>query len=162
MGPTVAIGEELGLQVNAKGAGKGKVSCVVVQPDGSEVEAEVVENDDGTFDIFYTAPEPGSYVIYVRFGGENIPRSPFKVTVSFASFGSPVGEQQMEICLCFSVSGLFGGGETKKGGPCVLRPHRAHDAFMTSPRRTKQTAVCVYACFYSRRVHGVDLHSSTD
>lgn len=67
--------------VNAKGAGKGKVSCVVVQPDGSEVEAEVLENEDGTFDIFYTAPAPGNYVIYVRFGGENIPRSPFKVMV---------------------------------------------------------------------------------
>ncbi|XP_045932536.1 filamin-B isoform X1 [Micropterus dolomieu] len=79
VGPTVAIGEELGLVVNAKGAGKGKVSCVVVQPDGSEVEAEVMENEDGTFDIFYTAPAPGNYVIYVRFGGENIPRSPFKV-----------------------------------------------------------------------------------
>ncbi|XP_074525668.1 filamin B a [Halichoeres trimaculatus] len=82
VGPTVAIGEELGLVVNAKGAGKGKVSCVVVQPDGSEVEAEVLENEDGTFDIFYTAPAPGNYVIYVRFGGENIPRSPFKVMVT--------------------------------------------------------------------------------
>ncbi|KAF1391122.1 hypothetical protein PFLUV_G00038600 [Perca fluviatilis] len=79
VGPTVSIGEELGLVVNAKAAGKGKVSCVVVQPDGSEVEAEVLENEDGTFDIFYTAPAPGNYVIYVRFGGENIPRSPFKV-----------------------------------------------------------------------------------
>ncbi|XP_030274937.1 filamin-B-like isoform X1 [Sparus aurata] len=79
VGPTVAIGEELSLVVNAKGAGKGKVSCVVVQPDGSEVEAEVLENEDGTFDIFYTALAPGNYVIYVRFGGENIPRSPFKV-----------------------------------------------------------------------------------
>ncbi|KAM7005423.1 filamin B a isoform 1-T1 [Tautogolabrus adspersus] len=79
VGPTVAIGEELGLVVNTKGAGKGKVSCVVIQPDGSEVEAEVLENEDGTFDIFYTAPAPGNYVIYVRFGGENIPRSPFKV-----------------------------------------------------------------------------------
>ncbi|XP_029947767.1 filamin B a isoform X1 [Salarias fasciatus] len=79
VGPTVAIGEELGLVVDAKGAGKGKVSCVVVQPDGSEVEAQVVENEDGTFDIFYTAQAPGNYVIYVRFGGENIPRSPFKV-----------------------------------------------------------------------------------
>lgn len=147
MGPTVAIGEELGLKVNTKGAGKGKVSCVVVQPDGSEVEAEVVENDDGTFDIFYTAPEPGSYVIYVRFGGENIPRSPFKVTVSFASFwisswrtadGDLVVFQRVGVCL---------GGKTKKVGPCVLRPHRAHDAFMTSPRRAKQTAVCVYASF---------------
>ncbi|XP_023265214.1 filamin-B-like isoform X2 [Seriola lalandi dorsalis] len=82
VGPTVAIGEELGLVVNAKGAGKGKVSCVIVQPDGSEVEAEVLENEDGTFDIFYTAPAPGNYVIYVRFGGENIPRSPFKVMVT--------------------------------------------------------------------------------
>ncbi|XP_060897717.1 filamin-B isoform X1 [Labrus mixtus] len=79
VGPTVAIGEEVGLVVNTKGAGKGKVSCVVVQPDGSEVEAEVLENEDGTFDIFYTALAPGNYVIYVRFGGENIPRSPFKV-----------------------------------------------------------------------------------
>lgn len=82
VGPTVAIGEELGMVVNTKGAGKGKVSCVVVQPDGSEVEAEVLENEDGTFDIFYTAPAPGNYVIYVRFGGENIPHSPFNVTVS--------------------------------------------------------------------------------
>uniref|UniRef100_A0A3Q4HHD8 Filamin B n=1 Tax=Neolamprologus brichardi TaxID=32507 RepID=A0A3Q4HHD8_NEOBR len=86
VGPTVAIGEELGLVVNAKGAGKGKVSCVVVQPDGTEVEAEVLENEDGTFDIFYTAPAPGNYVIYVRFGGENIPRSPFKVTVTSESY----------------------------------------------------------------------------
>lgn len=82
VGPTVVIGEELGLQVNAKGAGKGKVSCVVVQPDGTEVEAEVIENQDGTFDIFYTAPFPGNYVIYVRFGGENVPHSPFNVTAT--------------------------------------------------------------------------------
>ncbi|KAF7207732.1 filamin-B isoform X1 [Nothobranchius furzeri] len=92
VGPTVAIGEELGLVVNAKAAGKGKVSCVVVQPDGTEVEAEVFENEDGTFDIFYTALAPGNYVIYVRFGGENIPRSPFKV---MATDEVPIMQQQM-------------------------------------------------------------------
>uniref|UniRef100_A0A9J7X8A7 Filamin B n=1 Tax=Cyprinus carpio carpio TaxID=630221 RepID=A0A9J7X8A7_CYPCA len=81
IGPTIGIGEEVGFAVNTKGAGKGKVSCIVVTPDGTEVEAEVIENVDGTFDIFYTAPKPGTYVIYVRFGGENIPRSPFKVMV---------------------------------------------------------------------------------
>uniref|UniRef100_A0A673G7J8 Filamin-B-like n=1 Tax=Sinocyclocheilus rhinocerous TaxID=307959 RepID=A0A673G7J8_9TELE len=79
IGPTIGIGEEVGFVVNTKGAGKGKVSCIVVTPDGTEVEAEVIENVDGTFDIFYTAPKLGTYVIYVRFGGENIPRSPFKV-----------------------------------------------------------------------------------
>lgn len=90
VGPTVAIGQEMSLAVNTKGAGKGKVCCVVVQPDGSEVEAEVVENPDGTFDIFYTAPAPGNYVIFVRFGGENIPRSPFKVMVRTAFLPLPV------------------------------------------------------------------------
>uniref|UniRef100_A0A8C4EKZ8 Filamin B n=1 Tax=Dicentrarchus labrax TaxID=13489 RepID=A0A8C4EKZ8_DICLA len=109
VGPTVAIGEELGLVVNAKGAGKGKVSCVVVQPDGSEVEAEVLENEDGTFDIFYTAPAPGNYVIYVRFGGENIPRSPFKVMVredaELCSFWLEICKQYVSLIVCLLVSG---------------------------------------------------------
>lgn len=82
MGPKVAIGQELGLVVNTKSAGKGRVTCVVKQPDGSEVDAVVLENEDSTFDIFYTTPAPGNYIISVRFGGENIPCSPFKVTVS--------------------------------------------------------------------------------
>uniref|UniRef100_A0A671RIR5 Filamin-B-like n=1 Tax=Sinocyclocheilus anshuiensis TaxID=1608454 RepID=A0A671RIR5_9TELE len=86
IGPTIGIGEEVGFVVNTKGAGKGKVSCIVVTPDGTEVEAEVIENVDGTFDIFYTAPKPGTYVIYVRFGGENIPRSPFKVMVTDGAY----------------------------------------------------------------------------
>uniref|UniRef100_A0A8C1JVM4 Filamin B n=1 Tax=Cyprinus carpio TaxID=7962 RepID=A0A8C1JVM4_CYPCA len=91
IGPTIGIGEEVGFAVNTKGAGKGKVSCIVVTPDGTEVEAEVIENVDGTFDIFYTAPKPGTYVIYVRFGGENIPRSPFKV---MATDEVPMMQQQ--------------------------------------------------------------------
>uniref|UniRef100_A0A8C7H349 Filamin B n=1 Tax=Oncorhynchus kisutch TaxID=8019 RepID=A0A8C7H349_ONCKI len=77
--PIIAVGEEVGFVVNAKAAGKGKVTCIVVTPDGTEVEADVIQNEDGTFDIFYTAPTPGNYVIYVRFGGENVPKSPFKV-----------------------------------------------------------------------------------
>lgn len=51
-------------------------------PDGAELDVDVVENADGTFDIYYTAPEPGKYVITIRFGGEHIPNSPFHVVVS--------------------------------------------------------------------------------
>lgn len=43
---------------------------------------DVTENPDGTFDIYYTAPEPGKYVITIRFGGQHIPKSPFQVMVS--------------------------------------------------------------------------------
>ncbi|XP_061470231.1 filamin-A isoform X1 [Rhineura floridana] len=80
IGPTIQIGEETVITVDAKAAGKGKVTCTVCTPDGTEVDVDVVENEDGTFDIFYTAPQPGKYVICVRFGGEHIPNSPFQVT----------------------------------------------------------------------------------
>ncbi|NWZ99489.1 FLNA protein, partial [Nesospiza acunhae] len=82
LGPTIQLGEQTLITVDAKAAGKGKVTCSVCTPDGSEVDVDVVENPDGTFDIFYTAPQPGKYVICVRFGGEHIPNSPFQVMVS--------------------------------------------------------------------------------
>lgn len=68
--------------MDAKAAGKGKVTCKVSTPDGAELDVDVVENSDGTFDIYYTAPEPGKYIITIRFGGEHIPNSPFHVVVS--------------------------------------------------------------------------------
>uniref|UniRef100_A0A9J8A9C4 Filamin C, gamma b (actin binding protein 280) n=1 Tax=Cyprinus carpio carpio TaxID=630221 RepID=A0A9J8A9C4_CYPCA len=82
LGPTIQIGEETVITVDAKAAGKGKVTCKVSTPDGAELDVDVVENADGTFDIYYTAPEPGKYVITIRFGGEHIPNSPFHVVVS--------------------------------------------------------------------------------
>uniref|UniRef100_A0A8C7F7J1 Filamin C n=1 Tax=Oncorhynchus kisutch TaxID=8019 RepID=A0A8C7F7J1_ONCKI len=82
LGPTIQIGEETVITVDAKAAGKGKVTCKVSTPDGAELDVDVVENSDGTFDIYYTAPEPGKYVITIRFGGEHIPNSPFHVVVT--------------------------------------------------------------------------------
>uniref|UniRef100_A0A8C4YNN5 Filamin B n=1 Tax=Gopherus evgoodei TaxID=1825980 RepID=A0A8C4YNN5_9SAUR len=79
--PKYLTGEEVGFVVDAKSAGKGKVTCTVLTPDGTEAEADVIENEDGTYDIFYTAAKPGTYVIYVRFGGVDIPNSPFTVMV---------------------------------------------------------------------------------
>ncbi|KAA8591193.1 hypothetical protein FQN60_002136 [Etheostoma spectabile] len=80
VGPTIQIGEQTVITVDAKAAGKGKVTCSMCTPEGAELDVDVVENEDGTFDIFYTAPQPGEYVICVRFGGEHIPNSPFQVT----------------------------------------------------------------------------------
>ncbi|KAK2120926.1 hypothetical protein P7K49_002312 [Saguinus oedipus] len=68
------------ITVDMKAAGKGKVTCTVCTPDGSEVDVNVVENEDGTFNI-YTAPQPGKYIICVHFGGEHVPNSPFQVMV---------------------------------------------------------------------------------
>uniref|UniRef100_A0A2K6K6B4 Filamin C n=1 Tax=Rhinopithecus bieti TaxID=61621 RepID=A0A2K6K6B4_RHIBE len=79
LGPRIQIGQETVITVDAKAAGEGKVTCTVSTPDGAELDVDVVENHDGTFDIYYTAPEPGKYVITIRFGGEHIPNSPFHV-----------------------------------------------------------------------------------
>ncbi|XP_061544524.1 filamin-B [Phycodurus eques] len=84
VGPREGLDQELFLLVDAKSAGEGKVNCVVVQPNGSEVDAQVTDNHDGTFDTLCRLPEPGDYVMYVRFGGENIPGSPFKVQATDA------------------------------------------------------------------------------
>uniref|UniRef100_A0A8C0H060 Filamin B n=1 Tax=Chelonoidis abingdonii TaxID=106734 RepID=A0A8C0H060_CHEAB len=87
----INTGEEVGFVVDAKSAGKGKVTCTVLTPDGTEAEADVIENEDGTYDIFYTAAKPGTYVIYVRFGGVDIPNSPFTVMVTEEPY-IPVGD----------------------------------------------------------------------
>ncbi|XP_051545387.1 filamin-C-like [Myxocyprinus asiaticus] len=79
LGPNIKMAEETVISVDAKTAGKGKVTCTVLTPDGMELDMDVIENPDGTFDIYYTAPEPGKYVITIRFGGQHVPNSPFQV-----------------------------------------------------------------------------------
>uniref|UniRef100_A0A4W4DUX2 Calponin-homology (CH) domain-containing protein n=1 Tax=Electrophorus electricus TaxID=8005 RepID=A0A4W4DUX2_ELEEL len=79
LGPTIQTSEETLVSVDAKAAGKGKVTCKVLTPDGTELDVDVRENVDGTFDIYYTAPEPGKYIITIRFGGQHIPNSPFHI-----------------------------------------------------------------------------------
>uniref|UniRef100_A0A671Y2Z2 Filamin C n=1 Tax=Sparus aurata TaxID=8175 RepID=A0A671Y2Z2_SPAAU len=89
---TVSIGghglqtsEDTVITVDAKAAGKGKVTCKVQTPQGMELDMDVVENRDGTFDIYYTAPEPGKYVITIRFGGQNIPKTAARCTLVLTS-----------------------------------------------------------------------------
>uniref|UniRef100_A0A4W5PNZ1 Filamin C n=1 Tax=Hucho hucho TaxID=62062 RepID=A0A4W5PNZ1_9TELE len=77
------VHEEAIVSVDAKAAGKGKVTCSVTTPEGVELDMDVQENRDGTFAIYFTAPEPGKYVITIRFGGQHIPKSPFHVTVEY-------------------------------------------------------------------------------
>ncbi|CAB1413283.1 unnamed protein product [Pleuronectes platessa] len=96
IGPAIQIGEETVITVDAKAAGKGKVTCKVSTPDGAELDVDVVENADGTFDIYYTAPEPGKYVITIRFGGEHIPNSPFHVVATDDPI-SPVDGMEPEL-----------------------------------------------------------------
>ncbi|KAJ8396992.1 hypothetical protein AAFF_G00010460 [Aldrovandia affinis] len=80
VGPTILLGDRAVITVDTRAAGPGQVTCSVLTPDGAEVDVDVMDNGDGTFDIYYTAQQPGNYMVCVRFGGQDIPNSPFHIT----------------------------------------------------------------------------------
>ena len=47
----------------------------------ADAPVEMVEKDDGSYTVTYTAPDPGAYMITVKFYEKNIPGSPFKLEV---------------------------------------------------------------------------------
>ncbi|KAG7454362.1 hypothetical protein MATL_G00258930 [Megalops atlanticus] len=127
LGPTIQIGEETVITVDAKAAGKGKVTCKVSTPDGAELDVDVVENSDGTFDIYYTAPEPGKYVITIRFGGEHIPNSPFHVVATEEPVVPVDGMEPMlrpfNLVIPFTVQKGEITGEVRMPSGKTARPH---------------------------------------
>ncbi|XP_034984429.1 filamin-C isoform X2 [Zootoca vivipara] len=127
LGPTIQIGEETVITVDAKAAGKGKVTCKVSTPDGAELDVDVVENHDGTFDIYYTAPEPGKYVITIRFGGEQIPNSPFHVVATDEPVAPPETMDSMlrpfNLVIPFTVQKGDITGEVRMPSGKTARPH---------------------------------------
>uniref|UniRef100_A0A8C9WIV8 Filamin C n=1 Tax=Scleropages formosus TaxID=113540 RepID=A0A8C9WIV8_SCLFO len=127
LGPTIQIGEETVITVDAKAAGKGKVTCKVSTPDGAELDVDVVENSDGTFDIYYTAPEPGKYVITIRFGGEHIPNSPFHVVATEEPVAPADGMEPLlrpfNLVIPFTVQKGEITGEVRMPSGKTARPH---------------------------------------
>ncbi|XP_038047790.1 filamin-B-like isoform X7 [Patiria miniata] len=80
---TVVVEEETVIKVNSRDAGKGHVTCTIVGPDGQEVpDCHVVDNGDGTFDIIWTCPAPGTYNVDIKFGGVSLTGGP--ITISAA------------------------------------------------------------------------------
>uniref|UniRef100_A0A8C9Z234 Filamin A n=1 Tax=Sander lucioperca TaxID=283035 RepID=A0A8C9Z234_SANLU len=126
VGPTIQIGEQTVITVDAKAAGKGKVTCSVCTPEGAELDVDVVENEDGTFDIFYTAPQPGEYVICVRFGGEHIPNSPFQVTATDRPMGmnglDVAGLRPFDLVIPFTIQKGEITGEVRMPSGTVAKP----------------------------------------
>uniref|UniRef100_A0A4W6F0Q2 Filamin C n=1 Tax=Lates calcarifer TaxID=8187 RepID=A0A4W6F0Q2_LATCA len=83
--------------IDARDAGEGLLTVQILVGSATFIQRFLDNRDgtytvitDGTFDIYYTAPEPGKYVITIRFGGQNIPKSPFHVVVSKGATNEPV------------------------------------------------------------------------
>lgn len=49
------------------------------RPDGTYAHPHIVDNGDGTFTVSYVPDDLGTYEILIRFGGQVVPSTPFKV-----------------------------------------------------------------------------------
>merc|ERR1719431_2030022 len=76
---TVFIGNDYTIDVDASQAGKGAVTCRIRSASGSDLDIDIMDNRDGTFNIFYTPRAVGTYDVKIKFGGQEIPGGSFTV-----------------------------------------------------------------------------------
>uniref|UniRef100_T2MH46 Filamin-A n=1 Tax=Hydra vulgaris TaxID=6087 RepID=T2MH46_HYDVU len=65
--------------VNALDAGSGALALSIDGP--AKVKMNCVEQDDGTYKVIYNPTVCGTYEISIRFAGQHIPNSPYKVRI---------------------------------------------------------------------------------
>lgn len=68
--------------MDAAQAGVGKITCRIRTESGTDLDIDIIEQDDGTFSIAFTPQSPGPYTIEIKFGGEVIPNGSYTVQVS--------------------------------------------------------------------------------
>ena len=63
----------------------GSAACVTVDyfqdPDGRERRNIISSSRDGTYEVSYIPDKAGGYQVVIRYGGDEIPSSPFHVWV---------------------------------------------------------------------------------
>ena len=62
--------------------------AAVDNPSGAHTDTLVTDNEDGTYSVSYTPFEEGIHTLSVKFGGDHIPGSPFKVSFQSSSLDS--------------------------------------------------------------------------
>lgn len=65
--------------VDTTDAGFGDLEVQVLGPDNYPRKVKVIDNGDGKFKVGYTPDDCGRYKINVKYGGKDVPHSPFPV-----------------------------------------------------------------------------------
>ncbi len=84
--PVIQIGEAYTITVDTREAGMGNVTCHIRSANGNDLDIDIEDNNDGTFNIFYTPHNPGNYTIKIKFGGQDVPNGDVVVMVSGIHF----------------------------------------------------------------------------
>ncbi len=82
LSPVIQIGEAYTITVDTRAAGQGNVTCHIRSANGNDLDIDIEDNNDGTFNIFYTPHNPGNYTIKIKFGGQEVPNGDVVVMVS--------------------------------------------------------------------------------
>ena len=99
--PNLQVGEEYTINVDTHEAGPGAVTGRIRSTLGNDLDLDIVDNEDGTFNLFYTPYNPGNYVIKVKFGGQDIPGGDFVVTVCFHQTQKKAKFPSLSTKLCY-------------------------------------------------------------
>ena len=78
----ITMGKPFFFVIDAKEASRPGELTVVANGPNKSVDGSVTDNEDGTFNLTFDPPESGRYQVHVRWDGQHIDGSPFKMKVS--------------------------------------------------------------------------------
>lgn len=84
------VGEKGEFFVDCTNAGPADLTIEIISDSGTEAEVHIQDNGDGTYTITYIPLYPGSYTLTIRYGGQDVPNFPARLTVEPAVDASGV------------------------------------------------------------------------
>lgn len=124
----VRVGDLADFRISTEGAGDGVPQVTILGPGGQNTKFELKSINNSTFDGVYKPTKEGRYRVMITFGGQEIPKSPFDVTVgpykesSICAFGPGLSSGIVNSPACFVVET---NGETGALGFSVAGPSQA-------------------------------------
>ncbi|XP_049423352.1 filamin-C-like [Epinephelus fuscoguttatus] len=65
--------------IDARDAGEGLLTVQILDPEGKPKKANIRDNRDGTYTVSYVPDMTGRYTITIKYGGDEIPYSPYRI-----------------------------------------------------------------------------------
>lgn len=124
----VRVGDIADFRISTEGAGEGIPHVTILGPGGQSTPFEIKSINNSTFDGVYKPVKEGRYRVMITLGGQEIPKSPFDVTVgpkkisSIVAFGPGLHSGIVSQPACFVVET---NGETGALGFSVAGPSQA-------------------------------------
>ncbi|RXM30856.1 Filamin-C [Acipenser ruthenus] len=101
--------------IDARDAGEGLLTVQILDPEGKPKKANIRDNGDGTYTVSYVPDMTGRYTITIKYGGDEIPYSPYRI------HALPTGDASK--CLVTVSIGGHGLGEVRMPSGKTARPN---------------------------------------